>query len=60
MDTDELSVLTQTAQGVSRDSSFASKEIIPSQSEEETCLLTQKDVEKQGKTTLDVKSNTKK
>eukprot|EP00957_Ditylum_brightwellii_P108183 8254032-Ditylum_brightwellii.AAC.1 len=41
-DTDKLSVLTQTTQGVSRDSSSASNEITPSQSEEETCLLTQK------------------
>eukprot|EP00957_Ditylum_brightwellii_P058540 4438882-Ditylum_brightwellii.AAC.1 len=42
-DTDELSVLTQTNQGVSRDSSLASEETTPSQSEEETCLLTQED-----------------
>ena len=59
-DTDELSVLTQTTQGVSRDSSSASEETTPSQSEEETCLLTQEDVKKKGKTKLDVKSNTKK
>ena len=44
-DTDELSVLTQTTQGVSRDSSSASEETTPSQSEEDTCLLTQEDVE---------------
>eukprot|EP00957_Ditylum_brightwellii_P108207 8256177-Ditylum_brightwellii.AAC.1 len=60
MDADELSVLTQTTQGVSRDSLSAFKEITQSQSEEETCLLTQKDVAKQGKTKLDVKANTKK
>eukprot|EP00957_Ditylum_brightwellii_P178719 13613172-Ditylum_brightwellii.AAC.1 len=34
--TDELSVLTQTTQAVSRDSSLASEETTPSQSEEET------------------------
>eukprot|EP00957_Ditylum_brightwellii_P103076 7855107-Ditylum_brightwellii.AAC.1 len=55
-----MSVLTQTTQGVSRDSLSASKEITPSQSEEEPCFLTQEDVAKQGKTKLDVKSNTKK
>ena len=59
-DTDELSVLTQKAQGVSNDSSSVSEETMPSQSEEEVCLLTQEDVEKQGKTKLNVKSNTKK
>eukprot|EP00957_Ditylum_brightwellii_P033357 2526823-Ditylum_brightwellii.AAC.1 len=59
-DTDEISVLTQTAQGVSRDSSLASEEIMPSQTEEEACLLTQENVEKQGKTKLDVKSDIKK
>eukprot|EP00957_Ditylum_brightwellii_P127329 9708660-Ditylum_brightwellii.AAC.1 len=53
MDTDEMSVLTQTTQGVSRDSSLASEEITPSQSNEETCPLTQEDVEKQEKTKLD-------
>eukprot|EP00957_Ditylum_brightwellii_P064734 4912896-Ditylum_brightwellii.AAC.1 len=51
-DTDESSVLTQTTQGVSKDSSLASEETTPSQSEEETCLLTKEDVEKQGKTNL--------
>ena len=60
MDTDELSHLKQTTQGASRDSSSTSKEIMPSQSEEETCLLTQEDVAKQGKTKFNVKSNTKK
>eukprot|EP00957_Ditylum_brightwellii_P142015 10819890-Ditylum_brightwellii.AAC.1 len=60
MDTDELSVLTQTTQGVSRDSSSASEETTPSQSEEDSCLLTQEDVEKQERTKCDVKSNTKK
>eukprot|EP00957_Ditylum_brightwellii_P041274 3124627-Ditylum_brightwellii.AAC.1 len=60
MDTDKLSVLTQTTQGVSRDSSPASEETTSSQSEEETCLLTQEDVEEQGKTKRNVKSNNKK
>eukprot|EP00957_Ditylum_brightwellii_P009401 710765-Ditylum_brightwellii.AAC.1 len=60
MNTDELSVWTQTTQGVSRDSSSVSKEITPSHSEEEACLLTQEDVAKQERTKLDVKSNTKK
>eukprot|EP00957_Ditylum_brightwellii_P163249 12430481-Ditylum_brightwellii.AAC.1 len=34
-DTDEMSILTQTTQGVSRDSSLASEAITPSRSEEE-------------------------
>eukprot|EP00957_Ditylum_brightwellii_P127955 9758448-Ditylum_brightwellii.AAC.1 len=33
---------------------------MPGQSEKETCLLTQEDIEKRGKTKLDDKSNTKK
>eukprot|EP00957_Ditylum_brightwellii_P110746 8446089-Ditylum_brightwellii.AAC.1 len=52
-DTDEMSFLTQTTQGVSRDSSSTSKEITPSQSEEEACLLAQEDEAKQGKIKLD-------
>ena len=44
MDTDELSVLTQTTQGVSRDSLLASKETTPSQPEEDTCFLTQEEM----------------
>ena len=59
-DSDKVSVLTQTTQGVSRDSSSVSKETTPSQPEEDTCLLTQEEVEKQEKKNLDVKSNTKK
>eukprot|EP00957_Ditylum_brightwellii_P030200 2285288-Ditylum_brightwellii.AAC.1 len=42
-ETDKLSVLTQTTQGMSRDSSAASEETTPSQSEEDTCLLTQEE-----------------
>eukprot|EP00957_Ditylum_brightwellii_P016373 1231041-Ditylum_brightwellii.AAC.1 len=42
-DTGGMSVLTQTTQGLSRDSPLASKEITPSKSEEEACLLTQED-----------------
>eukprot|EP00957_Ditylum_brightwellii_P190800 14525684-Ditylum_brightwellii.AAC.1 len=42
-DSDEVGVLTQTTQGVSKDSSLASKETTPSQSEEDTCLLTKEE-----------------
>eukprot|EP00957_Ditylum_brightwellii_P087066 6627031-Ditylum_brightwellii.AAC.1 len=38
-DSDKVSVLTQTTQGVSKDSSLAT----PSQPEEDTCLLTQEE-----------------
>eukprot|EP00957_Ditylum_brightwellii_P204195 15338090-Ditylum_brightwellii.AAC.1 len=58
-DTDESSVLTQTTQGVSKDSLSDSEAITISQSEEEVCLLTQVNVEKQRNTKLEVKSNTK-
>ena len=60
MDSDVRSVLTQTTQGVSKDSSSASKETPPSQSEEDICLLTQEEVEKQEKKNLDDNSNNKK
>eukprot|EP00957_Ditylum_brightwellii_P037639 2846291-Ditylum_brightwellii.AAC.1 len=53
-DSDKLSVLTQTTQGVNKDSSLASKETTPSQPEENTCLLTQEEVEKQEKKNIDV------
>eukprot|EP00957_Ditylum_brightwellii_P093833 7145818-Ditylum_brightwellii.AAC.1 len=42
-DSDELSVLTQTTQGVSKDSLSVFKETTPSQPEEDTCLLTQEE-----------------
>ena len=43
-DSDEVSVLTQTTQAVSKDSSSASEET--PLSDEDTCLLTQEEVEK--------------
>eukprot|EP00957_Ditylum_brightwellii_P006887 520883-Ditylum_brightwellii.AAC.1 len=49
VDTDEMSVLTQTTQGVSKDALSDSEAITTIQSEEEVCLLTQEDVEKQKK-----------
>eukprot|EP00957_Ditylum_brightwellii_P192507 14657641-Ditylum_brightwellii.AAC.1 len=45
--TDNMSVLTQTTQGASNESSLDSEAITPSESEEEAVLLTQEDAEKQ-------------